>query len=370
MGLSLKDIHKVYEGNSKLAGLDMEVEDGTFLSIIAPTGTGKTTLMRIIAGIEAPTSGQLMVDGQDVTGVHVRDRNIAMVYQQFINYPSLNVFENIASPLRVSKQKYSKKEITERVERVAEQLRITEFLQRLPQELSGGQQQRVSIARAIVKDARIILLDEPLGNLDYKLREDLRLELKNLAAERNAIFIYATPEPIDALTMASHAAILHDGKITQYGPVREVYRRPNHIKSGEYFSDPPMNFLPCRVESGQAVVTPELSVSLSAMKADVSAGDYVLGIRPHHLYLRPKRAEGKPEHDDISLPARLELAEIVGSDVTMHLSHDALKLTALARDLEDHSLDEELTVYFDPEQFHIFAADSGELVRSAAAVRR
>lgn len=368
MGLSLKDIHKVYEGNSKLTGLDMEVEDGTFLSIIAPTGTGKTTLMRIIAGIEVPTSGQIMVDGQDVTGVHVRDRNIAMVYQQFINYPSLNVFENIASPLRVSKQKYSKKEITERVERTAEQLRITEFLKRLPQELSGGQQQRVSIARAIVKDARIILLDEPLGNLDYKLREDLRLELKNLAAERNAIFIYATPEPIDALTMASHAAILHDGKITQYGPVREVYRKPNHIKSGEYFSDPPMNFLPCRVENGQAVVTPELSVPLSAMKTDVSAGDYVLGIRPHHLYVRLGRESqlGK----EISLKAELELAEIVGSDTTMHLSHDALKLTALSRDLQDHSLDEELTVYFDPEQFHIFAADSGELVSSAAAVRR
>ncbi len=367
MGLSLKDIHKVYGATSKLAGLDLDVEDGTFLSIIAPTGTGKTTLMRIIAGIEKPTRGRIYVDGEDVTGVHVRDRNIAMVYQQFINYPSLNVFENIASPLRVSGKKYSKTEIQERVERTAEQLQITQFLKRLPQELSGGQQQRVSIARALVKDARLILLDEPLGNLDYKLREDLRLELKNLAAEREAIFIYATPEPIDALTMASHAVVLNDGKIEQYGPVRNVYRQPNHVKSGEYFSDPPMNFLPCRVDNGKAVVSSELQIPLSMMDAELPSGDYVLGVRPHHLYVRLGHDESL--HRELSLPAQLELAEIVGSDTTMHLSHNGLTLTALARDLMHHNLDEELTVYFDPEQIHIFAADSGDLVRSAKAVR-
>ncbi|MEO1443220.1 MAG: ABC transporter ATP-binding protein, partial [Chloroflexota bacterium] len=201
MGIELKNIHKRSEGYDTLTDLNLAVDDDTFLAVVAPTGTGKTTLLRVMAGIDKPDSGQILVDGEDVTDLHVRDRNVAMVYQQFINYPSLKVFENIASPLRVSRtQKYSSTEIKKRVEEVAEILQISPLLDRLPQELSGGQQQRVAIARAIVKDARLIMLDEPLGNLDYKLREDLRLELKTIAQQRDAIFVYATPEPIDALT--------------------------------------------------------------------------------------------------------------------------------------------------------------------------
>lgn len=361
MSIELQNISKTQQRYNTLDNLNLTIEDGTFLALVAPTGTGKTTLMRIMAGIDKPDAGRILVDGEDVTGTHVRERNVAMVYQQFINYPSLKVYENIASPLRVSKQKYSRKEIDERVRTVAEQLQIEEFLQRLPEELSGGQQQRVAIARALVKDARLILLDEPLGNLDYKLREDLRLELKSLAQERNAIFIYATPEPLDAWIMASHVAVLHGGQIVQYGPMWDVYKRPNHIKAGEYFSDPPMNFFPCQVDDGQAVVAPELQIPLASMGADIPSGKYVLGVRPHRLYVGEVPST---VIDPISLSARVDLAEIVGSDTTLHLSHNDLNFIALVQDFLQFDLDAEVMVHMDPKQFYIFDGQSGALVQT------
>ena len=361
MGIELRNISKTQQGYNTLDDLNLTIDDGTFLALVAPTGTGKTTLLRIMAGIDKPDAGQIIVDGEDVTATHVRNRNVAMVYQQFINYPSLKVYENIASPLRVSRQKYSRAEIDQRVRTVAEQLQITEFLKRLPEELSGGQQQRVAIARALVKDARLILLDEPLGNLDYKLREDLRLELKNLAQERNAIFVYATPEPLDAWIMASHVGVLHGGKIVQYGPMWDVYKQPNHIKSGEYFSDPPMNFLPCHVDGDHAVVADDLRIPLAAMGAAIPSGDYVLGIRPHRLSIGERPAGVT---DLISLPARVDLAEIVGSDTTLHLSHNDLNFIALVQDFLQLGLDAQVTLHLDPKQFHVFDAESGALVTS------
>lgn len=365
MGITLQNIVKTEDGFHKLNGLNLEIEDGVFLALIAPTGTGKTTLLRIMAGIDTPTSGQILVDGEDVTNLYVRHRNVAMVYQQFINYPSLKVYENIASPLRVSQQKYSRQEIDRRVRQTAEQLQIGDLLNRLPEELSGGQQQRVAIARALVKDTNLILLDEPLGNLDYKLREDLRLELKSLAAERNAIFVYATPEPIDALVMASHAAILHEGQIIQYGSMQTVYRQPNHVKSGQYFSDPPMNFLPCTVADGQAVITNELRLPLSAMQAELASGEYLLGVRPHRVKVSLPGQPGPT--DSLSLQAKVDLAEIVGSDTTLHLSHNGLQFIALVQELAQFELDAQVTVYFDPKEFHIFEAASGKLVKSRVA---
>jgi glycerol transport system ATP-binding protein len=364
MGLELKNISKTSQGFETLKNLDLTIDDGAFVAVIAPTGAGKTTLLRLMAGLEKPDKGQVLVDGKDVTQVHVRNRNIAMVYQEFINYPTLSVYENIASPLRVN-SKLSNKDIDHRVRATAEQLRIGDLLKRMPHELSGGQQQRVSIARALVKDAHLILLDEPLGNLDYKLREDLRIELKNLAHERNAIFIYATTEPIDALMMASHVAVLHDGKILQYGPMEEVYKKPNHVKSGEYFSDPPMNFLPCQIQDDTAVIAPDFQIPLQALKADVTPGEYVLGIRAHHIALKGDR----PRNGGVAIEALVELSEIVGSDTTMHLSHHDLKFIALSQEFRTFDLDEHVMVSFDPTQIHIFNGQTGHVVSHAAGVR-
>lgn len=360
--LELKDISKKSHGYHTLRDLDLTIEGNSFVATVAPTGTGKTTLLRVMGGIDKPDSGKILVDGKDVTGTHVRKRNIAVVYQQFVNYPSFTVFQNIASPLRVSGH-LSRKEINRRVRMMAEQLRISELLKRLPQELSGGQQQRVAIARALIKDAELILLDEPLGNLDYKLREDLRIELKNLAEERDAIFVYATPEPIDALMMASHTAILDDGKIIQYGPTEDVYKKPTHAKSGEYFSDPPMNFFPCVVENDLATIREHFTIPLHAMDVNLDPGQYLLGIRPHHISVSSSGNGG------ISLEATMQLAEIVGSDTTMHLSHEDLDFIALTQEYRQYRLFERVIASFDPRQIHVFDADTNQLIVSAAEVR-
>ena len=364
MGIELRSISNSKEGITYAKDLDMTIEDGTFLALVAPTGTGKTTLLRVISGIQPVDKGQIFVDGEDVTGVHVRDRNIAMVYQQFINYPSFTVYKNIASPLQVAG--VDKKTIDARVRMVADQLQISEFLQRLPQELSGGQQQRVAIARALSKDARIVLMDEPLGNLDYKLREDLRVELKNLAAERDSIFIYATPEPIDALMMASHVAVMYDGRIIQYGELEDVYMRPSHIKSGEYFSDPPMNFMEGEIRGDTATISNTFSIPIAQMEADLPDGPYTFGIRPHHISLETE-VSGE---NMVKMDATVNLAEIVGSDTTLHLTHNDMDFIAIAREMRHFDLDERINVLFDPRQIHIFDTSTGDIVLNAVEARQ
>ncbi|MEM6428597.1 MAG: ABC transporter ATP-binding protein [Deinococcota bacterium] len=370
MSLQLTHINKRYGNNIKCRDLNLSLDPGMFLALIAPTGAGKTTLLRIMAGLEKPDSGRVFMDGEDVTKVHVRKRNVAMVYQQFINYPSLTVFENIASPLKVAG--YDASTVKTRVHTVAQQVRISEFLDRLPQQLSGGQQQRVAIARALAKDAKLILLDEPLGNLDYKLREDLRLELKTIASESEAMFVYATPEPLDALTMASHAAILEGGQIIQMGDVRSVYLRPNQIASGRYFSDPPMNFLPATVSGGQLLITEDVHVDVRKLELSLEPGDYVVGIRPHHINVTPTNADTPPHTYEgatwMSAAATVTLSEIVGSDTTVHLEHEGVKLTALSQDVGHFHLGEAVTMHLNSDYMHVFVP-SGKLVASAKAVR-
>jgi glycerol transport system ATP-binding protein len=370
MGIELRNIAKSVQGALILRDLNLTIQDGAFVAIVAPTGSGaKTMLLRIMAGLEKPDKGSIFVDGQDVSRVHVRKRNVAMVYQDFINYPSLSVYENIASPLRVQ-GKLSHKDIDQRVRAIAEQLRIVEFLGRMPQALSGGQQQRVAIARALIKDAQLVLLNEPLANLDYKLREDLRVELKSLATSRNAIFIYATPEPIDALMMASHTAILHDGKILQFGETQTVYRNPNHIKSGEYFSDPPMNFLKCSVSQGQAIVAPDFKIPVATLGTTLAPGSYLLGIRAHHIGIAGENGhanDSDPHH--LTLEATVKLAEIVGSDTTMYLAHQQLEFIALSQNFRHFHLDETVRVSFDLRQIHVFDVDGGHVISNPAEVR-
>jgi glycerol transport system ATP-binding protein len=310
MPLELQGVAKRVGADTHIHPTDITFEDGSFNVLLGATRSGKTTLMQLMAGIQNPTSGRIIHNSRDVTTTRVQDRNVSMVYQQFINYPMLSVYENIASPLRLTKLNDS--EIKTRVGKAAELLRLTPMLQRKPAELSGGQQQRTAIARAIVKDSDLIFLDEPLANLDYKLREELRDELPRLFAGRNAIVFYATTEPHEALLFGGNTATLHQGIITQFGPTSEIYRAPNSLVSAEVFSDPPINVA--------RVIKKGLSLSLSdgsnwqatAATAALADGIYDIGIRPHHVV---PVGNTTPDH---GIEGRVLVTEISGSESVVH----------------------------------------------------
>jgi glycerol transport system ATP-binding protein len=242
MSLELKGVSKAVDGATHIHPTDLTLEAGTMNVLLGPTQSGKTSLMRLMAGLDVPVTGQIIWNGKDVTGMRVQDRGVAMVYQQFINYPTMSVYDNIASPLRLLRK--SKAEIDKAVQNAAALMQLTSMLDRKPLELSGGQQQRCALARALVKEAGLVLLDEPLANLDYKLREELRVEIPKIFEEAGSIFVYATTEPEEALLLGGNTATLWEGRVTQFGPTPEVYRRPQDATTARVFSDPPMNFLP------------------------------------------------------------------------------------------------------------------------------
>src|SRR3954466_13375922 len=295
VSLVLDGVCKEVDGEVHVVDVSLMLRKGSLNVLLGATLAGKTSLMRLMAGLDQPSQGRVILDGRDVTGWPVQRRNVAMAYQQFINYPSLSVYENIASPLRVAGLRSD--EIADRVREAARILRLESQLDRRPLELSGGQQQRTAIARALVKRAELVLLDEPLANLDYKLREELREELPRIFAASGAIFVYATTEPAEALLLGGNTATLSKGRITQFGPTAQVYRRPEDLVTARVFSDPPLNSLSA-VKSGPAVTLDTgTTVRAAGAFATVADGVYTVGFRAHHLGLDP--AEG----ETIALPA-------------------------------------------------------------------
>ena len=236
-----------------------------------------------MAGLEKPSSGKIFFNGDDVTGVSVQKRDVAMVYQQFINYPNFTVYQNIASPMRLRGMK--RKDIRTAVERVADLLQLTPMLKRLPNELSGGQQQRTALARALVKGSKLVLLDEPLANLDYKLREELREELPRLFRETGSTVVYATTEPEEALLLGGQTATLHQGRVTQFGVTSEVYRRPITEQTARVFSDPPMNLVKVTKRGHDLQLVGGFQWQASGDALALPDGEYTAGIRPHHVTL-------------------------------------------------------------------------------------
>jgi glycerol transport system ATP-binding protein len=257
-------------------------------------------LLRIMAGLDRPTSGKISIDGQDVTGVSVRKRSVAMVYQQFINYPSLTVYDNIASPLKISG--LAKKEIDRRVRETAAMLHLEEMLDRAPAELSGGQQQRTAIARALVKEAQLLLLDEPLVNLDYKLREELRVELQEIFRKRSAIVVYTTTEPSEALMLGGQSVVLDEGRVLQTGPTARVYQRPETLRVAEVFSDPPINALDADISAGKATMGDGIPIPLTGHLAGLAEGKYRFAFRSNHLWLSRRQTRTSPLPEKWSCP--------------------------------------------------------------------
>lgn len=360
MGITVQNIRKSYGRQVVLDDLSLEVPSQSFTTILAPTGSGKTTLLRIMTGIEKPDQGRVLYNGVDVTDVAVQKRSISMVYQQFINYPSLTVYENVASPLRVSKQRYSARQIDQRVQEAAKLLKIGHVLDHLPEELSGGEKQRTAIARALVKGSDFIFLDEPLANLDYKLREELRGELKTVM--KGTTIVYATPEPIDALSMSSHIGYLNHGRIVQFGTVHEVYSRPLFVDVGHYFNDPPMNMIEGRLvkEGGKAflVLTDDLRVELTGLENRLSEqAPYLVGVRPQDLGVVQDRV------GMVSFEAEIDFTEIVGSSTTLHLVHGDLNLGLVVHQPEkSHRRGDTITVYLDPKRVYVYEKETEKLV--------
>jgi len=335
MKLTLAGINHRVGAATHLYPLDLTLQPNTVTVLLGATQAGKTTLMRLMAGLDVPSHGRVLVDGVDVTGMPVRLRNVAMVYQQFINYPSQTVFDNIASPLKL--RGMAKAAIAQRVQALADKLHIDPFLKRLPAELSGGQQQRVALARALAKDAPLMLLDEPLVNLDYKLREELRDELSALFAAGSSTVVYATTEPTEALLLGGWTAVLDGGELLQYGPTAEVFHQPASLRVARAFSDPPMNLLPDGA--------PKLGLGLPAVTPDTT-----VGLRASAL-----RVQQRP--GDIALPGTVELAEISGSDTFVHVATAAGELVVQLTGVHFFDLGARTTLYLDPAQAYVFGPD-------------
>ena len=310
MALELKDITKRDGADIHIHETNLTLAEEGFNILLGTTLSGKTTLMQLMAGIDRPSAGEIWFDGKNVTGKRVQDRNVSMVYQQFINYPNLTVFENIASPLRVAR--LARGEIAARVEKVAELLRLGPMLKRYPGELSGGQQQRTALARALVKDADLVLLDEPLANLDYKLREELRDELPKLFADRHCTVVYATTEPVEALLLGGHTALLHEGHVVQFGPTSRIYREPESLLAARVFSDPPINMASVTKRGASIVLAngPEWDVGDQA--GHLPDGEYTIAIRPHHIEPRQSEAAAFP------ISGNVLVTEISGSESVIH----------------------------------------------------
>ena len=347
MSLELKNVEKKIGLDTHIYSTKLKLEKNTINILLGPTLSGKTTLMQIMAGLDKPTNGEVWFNEKNVTGMKVQKRNVSMVYQQFINYPNFSVYENIASPLKITG--VSSEEIKKRVGKVAELLKLSGMLNKKPNELSGGQQQRTALARALVKDSDLILLDEPLANLDFKLREELREELPRLFEDRDCIVVYATTEPSEALLLGGNTATLQEGKVIQYGKTLDVYNKPNSLLSAQVFSDPPMNITKIK-KSGDNCSFLDNSVNWKA-KIKIKDGEYKVGIRPHNI------TTYKEGNNPLEIKGKVLISELSGSESLIHFTRGDLNWVSLSNGVFQKNVGDEMNLYMNADEFIYFDAD-------------
>jgi glycerol transport system ATP-binding protein len=356
--LELRDVTKMVAGEYHIHLTNLVLQRGSLNVLLGPTLSGKTSLMRLMAGLDRPTEGSIHFDGVDVTGLPVQKRNVAMVYQQFINYPLLTVYENIASPMRISGK--DRATVDREVRKAADLMRLTPYLDRTPLHLSGGQQQRTALARALVKNASLVLMDEPLANLDYKLREELREELPKIFAQSGAIFVYATTEPSEALMLGGNTATLSQGSITQFGPTIDVYRQPADLLTAKTFADPPLNFIEV-IKSGDTLRHRDTgTLPVPAHLATIADGPLTVAFHPHHLGFAGQTGAAAP------LTARTQISEITGSESFVHLDYDGVRWVMLAPGIHDIEPDTQVDLFLDTRHLMAFSSD-GRAIAAAAA---
>jgi multiple sugar transport system ATP-binding protein len=378
--ISIQHIVKTYgDGYPAVNDVSLDIEDGELMILVGPSGCGKSTLLRMIAGLEDITSGDLLIGGQRMNEKAPRERNLAMVFQNYALYPHLSVYENIAFPLRL--QKRSDDEIRSKVEDAATTLELTEHLQRKPSQLSGGQRQRVAMGRAIVREAQAFLFDEPLSNLDAKLRGQMRTEISRLQRRLGITTVYVTHDQTEAMTLGDRVAVLRKGLLQQVASPRELYERPVNLFVAGFIGSPPMNFCPATVEDN-AVVLPFARVDLPAEVCERVGGNKLLlaGIRPEH-FEDAALLDGSERAKGVTFKAHVDVTEWLGNELFAYIPFEAPaevtdRLKSLARELDSESLRTQLVVsldtasrikpgdeselWFDSSKMHLFDPASGD----------
>jgi ABC-type sugar transport system ATPase subunit len=333
-----QDIVKMHGEFAALKGVNFEIQPGEFFALLGPSGSGKTTTLRILAGLDTPTAGRVFIDGKDVTSTDARDRDIAMVFQSYALYPHMTVAENIAFPLEMAN--LPKAEIAIAVKEAARKVKIDHLLDRKPGQLSGGQQQRCALARAIVRKARLFLLDEPLSNLDAKLRLETRAELKKLQRSLGVTAVYVTHDQEEAMTLADRMAVFMAGEIQQVGTPAEVFARPNSIDIAGFIGNPPMNLMPARYIDGDVVIANHRFKT--AMRA-AGEREVVAGIRPGALRLAPE-----------GLKARVELIEDLGDMAVLDLDCAGTLIRVRVNDENVPREGDTISITARPQDIHLF----------------
>jgi ABC-type sugar transport system ATPase subunit len=360
--LSTSGVTKQYGKKLALENVNLSVDAGSFTCLLGPTGAGKTTLLRIIAGLEKPDSGAIHLGDRDITGLPPGERKVGMVFQTFALYPHMTVYQNLASPL--TNMKLSKDEIDKRVKETSAFLRMDKLLQRKPGELSGGEQQRVAIGRALVRRADLCLLDEPLTNLDFKIRSDMRFEFRRMKDQLQQTILYATPDPEDALAMADKVAVMNNGRIEQYDAMTSVYSHPSNVFVASYFGQPAMNLIDCvfKEEKDKLVLDAQsFTIDFTPLKSSIPreavGSKLVLGARPMHLQLSTQ----KP--DPPFLNGKVYLSEVLGSVTVVHVTVGDVLLRVFVSAVRRIPSGTPVWLSYELERFHLFDAQTGKAIR-------
>ncbi len=359
-GVFLDRISKTYRGKRVIDNVTLEVDEGSFICLLGPAGGGKTTLLKIIAGLETPDSGAIYFGKQEVTSLKPYQRDVSMVFQDFALYPHMNVFKNMASPL--SAKNISKSDIGAKIDKVAAFLRIGHLLDRNIRQLSGGEMQRVAIGRALAKEAKIVLFDEIFVNLDYKLREEMRAEFKALVDTLRITTIFSSPDPEDALSLADKVAVVRRGRILQYDTREIVYKYPVDAFTGSYVGHPEMNMLDCSVVSTDGEIhidadSFEVPIRKDVLDKEVAPGSYIFGVRPEHISLHKQ-----PQDGQVSIPGQMILTEVIGSDTIIHIDVGKHTIESFVPGIFRRVVDERVFACFDPRHIYLFNKDTGLLV--------